>query len=180
MIAGRKVIFLDRDGTINVDHGYVHRISDWEFTNRATESLRVLQAHSYSLVVVTNQAGIADGRYSEADLESLHAHMENLLRISGVTLESVVYCPHHRNANCECRKPKTGMARMAEAVIGAIDYPQSWMVGDKESDILFGKNIGARTALIKSAYWQPESLATHPDLIVGSLFEYATAITHSS
>ncbi len=173
MAAPKRVVFLDRDGTINLDHGYVHRISDWEFTQRAPEALRALQKEGWSLVVVSNQAGIADGRFSKDDVDILHGYMKSLLQKTGVYLDTIVYCPHHREAGCACRKPEIGLARKAEEIIGPIDYKRSWVIGDKESDIGFGKNIGAQTALIRSPYWQPESLKIQPDMIIESLLEFS-------
>lgn len=177
MATPKRVVFLDRDGTINIDHGYVHRISDWEFVHRAPQALKRLQSDGWSLAVVSNQAGIADGRFSETDVDALHDHMKTLLGEAGVTLDTIVYCPHHRNAGCDCRKPETGLARKVEEKIGSVDFEHSWVIGDKESDIGFGKNIGANTALIRSDYWKPESLKVQPDLIVGSLFEFAEQIS---
>jgi D-glycero-D-manno-heptose 1,7-bisphosphate phosphatase len=169
----KRVVFLDRDGTINVDHGYVHKISDWNFTDHAPAALKRLSHAGYSLAVVSNQAGIADGRFSKTDVNTLHDHMAALLKQADVTLESIAYCPHPRNAGCDCRKPESGLAREVESEIGPIDYANSWMIGDKESDIGFGKNISVQTALIRSDYWKPDSLSGQPDLIVDSLYEFA-------
>ena len=167
-----KVIFLDRDGTINVDHGFVGEIARWEFVERASEALCALQADGFKLAVVSNQAGVADGRFSVEDVHRLHAHMARELEQGGVTLDAIAFCPHGRSG-CDCRKPKTGLAKSVEASIGPIDFATSWVIGDKESDIAFGKSLGSKTALIRSRYWQPDTLAVAPDLTVNSLWEFA-------
>ncbi len=124
--------FLDRDGTINVDRGYVHRIDDWEFTPGCVEALGALRTLGFQLAVVTNQSGIAAGKYTVEHARRLHEHMCYELSLSGVHVSAVVYCPHATDACCECRKPRTGMARQVEAILGLpIDYAASWTIGDK-------------------------------------------------
>ena len=172
MTSARKVIFADRDGTINVDHGYVSEIARWEFLDRAPEALHTLKDNGFLIAVASNQAGISDGKFTEEDVHRLHAHMTGELKKSGVILDAIAFCPHGRTG-CNCRKPKPGLAKIIENAIGPVDYAASWVVGDKVSDIEFGKNIGTRTALIRSRYWQPGALTTHPDIIVDSLWEFA-------
>lgn len=175
MVNGRKVIFADRDGTINVDHGYVSAVAQWEFTPHAPAALRSLQDRGFMLAVVSNQAGISDGRFTEEDVHHLHAHMARELKKNGVTLDAVVFCPHGRSG-CDCRKPKPGLAKAVEATIGPVDYASSWTIGDKISDIEFGKNIGTRTALIRSRYWKTGDITVSPDITVDSLWEFAQSI----
>ncbi|MGY8692761.1 MAG: D-glycero-beta-D-manno-heptose 1,7-bisphosphate 7-phosphatase [Verrucomicrobiia bacterium] len=176
----KRVIFLDRDGTINIDHGYVHRVSDWDFAPLAPEALKNLSDAGYTLVVVSNQAGVGDGRFTEQEVNTLHQHMEKLLGQTGVTLDAIVYCPHHRDSGCNCRKPNPGLLQEIENAIGPIDCSQSWMIGDKESDIEFGKNINAKTALIRCDYWTPETLDVKPDLVCDSLHQFADTITQKT
>ncbi|MFH1354139.1 MAG: HAD family hydrolase [bacterium] len=172
----KKVIFLDRDGTINVDHGYVHQIEDWNFTDRAVEALKKLQEASYLLVVLTSQSGIGHGLYKEGDVQKLHEFVKNELKREGVELSAIIHCPHRRDAGCNCRKPEVGMVDKAEQQIGPVDYGQSWMVGDKVADLGLGKRKKMKTALIRSRYWQQDELEEQPDIIVGSLFEAANRI----
>lgn len=172
----KKVIFLDRDGTINVDHGYVHRIEDWDFTDRAIEALKKLQAAKYSLVVLTSQSGIGHGLYEEEDVQKLHEFMRNELKRKGVELSAVIYCPHRRDAGCNCRKPEVGMTDKAVQQIGPVDFENSWMVGDKMADVGLGRNVGAKTALIRSRFWQRDELEEQPDMIVDSLYEATNKI----
>ena len=178
MTTPQRVVFVDRDGTINIDHGYVHRIEDWEFVDQSPEALSILMRKNFKLAVVSNQAGIADGRYDSDAVNTLHNHLEQLLEDSGVSIDAIAYCPHDRDGNCNCRKPKPGLAQNVEEQIGPIDYANSWVIGDKESDVGFGKNIGTRTALIRSDYWDESDLKIKPDIIVESLFEFATHVSN--
>ena len=173
-----KIAFVDRDGTINVDRGFVYRIEDWEFTPSACQGLAILCQAGFQIAVVTNQSGIASGLYTRDDAERLHAFMRQQLAEAGIRVDSVVYCPHAPEAICDCRKPQIGMARIVEAELGMpIDYAASWTIGDKLSDIDFGKSLGTKTSLIRSQYWNDGDVASDADLIVDSLFEAAQRIT---
>ena len=173
----RKVVFLDRDGTINVDHGYVHRQEDWEFVPDVIEGLKLLQEAGFLLTVITNQSGIAQGLYTTQDMRKLHEYMVEELAKEGITIDAIAFCPHGRDSTCECRKPGPLMAKHIEEQVGAIDYPNSWTVGDKEADVGFGQANGTKTAIIRSKYWQDGELTTEPDLVVDSLKEAARRIT---
>ena len=173
----KKVIFLDRDGTINVDHGYVNEAEQWEWCDGAIDACKQLQDAGYVLAIVTNQSGIAQGKYTVEQMHKLHDYMMAEFTAHGVEIAMIAYCPHGRDQDdCDCRKPKIGMAKQIEARIGEIDYAKSWIVGDKEADLLFGKNAGTHTALIRSRYWEDGKLAAEPDLIVDSLKEAASYI----
>lgn len=173
----KKVIFLDRDGTINVDHGYVHHEEQWEWIPGTYEALQRFRDAGYALAVITNQSGIAHGLYEERDMHALHDFMNAELKENGIVLDAVAFCPHGRDDNnCDCRKPGIGMARQIEEKLGEIDYKHSWTIGDKEADVGFGKKAGTKTALIRSQYWKEGELAEQPDVIVDSLKEAADAI----
>lgn len=173
----QKVIFLDRDGTLNVDHGYVNEREMWEWIPGSIDACKQLQDAGYTLAIVTNQSGIAHGMYTEQDMLELHEYMEGQFAKHGVRIAMIAFCPHARNqTECDCRKPKIGMAMQIEAKIGEIDYANSWIVGDKEADLLFGKNAGTKTALIRSKYWEEGKLTQQPDMIVSSLREAAEKI----
>ena len=172
-----KVIFLDRDGVLNVDHGYVHKIEDWEFCAGAIEAIRALREAGYFIAVVTNQSGVARGMFSLEDLHRLYEFVQQQLRQAGAAVDAIVYCPHAPEDNCPCRKPRTGMAQQIEKTIGdSIDYSESWMVGDKLSDIEFGLRLGTRTALIQSRYWREGELLHPPDITIISLWDAARQI----
>lgn len=168
-----KVIFLDRDGTINVDKGYVHRPQDWEWLPKAPEALTMLQDAGYLLAIVTNQSGIGHGLYTEEAMHQLHDYMMSELKKKGITLATIEYCIHRRDGTCECRKPGTKMATQVEAKVGSIQYADSWTIGDKIADMQFGKNIGTKTILLRSNYWTEADLADTPDAIADSLYEAA-------
>ena len=130
-------IFLDRDGTINVDHGYVHEIDEFEFIEGAIDAMRQLKEMGYALVVVTNQSGIARGKFTEAQFETLSEWMDWSLADRGVDLDGIYYCPHHPQGTveeyrqtCDCRKPHPGMFISAQEFLH-IDMAASYMVGDK-------------------------------------------------
>lgn len=173
-----QVVFIDRDGPINVDHGYVGHKDKWEFSPGALEGMKLLAENGYILAVVTNQSGIAQGMYSEDDMQALHEHMKTEAAKAGATITTVAFCPHGRDSICECRKPKAGMAKQIEAQIGPIDYGASWIIGDKIADIQFGQTKGMKTALMRSRYWtEAEAAEVKPDLIVDSLLDAAQQIT---
>lgn len=138
----QKAIFLDRDGVINVDKAYVSRVEDFEFCNGVFEALHYFQSLGYLLIIVTNQSGIGRGYYSEKDFEILTAWMLQELLHVNIKIDAVYHCPHAPEANCACRKPKSGMLKTAIEAFD-IDVAQSWMIGDKPSDIeaAFGAGI---------------------------------------
>ncbi len=144
-----SAVFLDRDGVINVDHGYVSTWERFEFLPGVPDALRALQDAGYLLIVVSNQSGIGRGYYCEADVESLNqAIAQHLGSTVGVTLSEFYHCPHHPTEaegefrrQCDCRKPAPGMIRQAVRDHG-IDLKTSLLVGDKDSDIEAGRAAG--------------------------------------
>ncbi len=147
-MSGRPAAFIDRDGVLNEDHGYVYRVEDFHWLPDAVRALQKLQQAGYALVVVTNQSGIARGLYTPADVDTLHAHMRAQLQQHGVTLAGVYACPHHPDAvlpayrrACDCRKPQPGMILQAARELG-LDVAASCLFGDKPSDIEAGRSAG--------------------------------------
>ena len=144
-----SAVFLDRDGVINVDHGYVSTWERFEFLPGVPDALRALQDAGYLLIVVSNQSGIGRGYYCEADVESLNqAVAQHLGSTVGVTLSGFYHCPHHPTEaegefrrQCDCRKPAPGMIRQAVLDHG-VDLKTSLLVGDKDSDIEAGRAAG--------------------------------------
>jgi len=153
----RKAAFIDRDGVINVDQGFLHRIEQFEFLPGAIPGLQRLQSAGYLLVVITNQSGIGRGLYTEADYQRLTAHMQQLLADAGVQLAAVEHCLHLPDAPiaryriaCDCRKPLPGMLLRAAAALG-VDMAPSILVGDRASDIQAGRSAGVgRCWLVRS------------------------------
>ncbi len=151
----RKAVFLDRDGTLNVDKGYVHRVEEWEWIPGAIDALCALKQAGFLLVVVTNQAGIARGYYDKNDMAVLHAAINEELQQHGAMIDGFYYCPHHPEfgevLECECRKPMPGMILQAQQDFG-IDLACSWLVGDKVSDTQAGVAAGVRSILVQTGY----------------------------
>jgi len=144
----RPAIFLDRDGVINADHGYVYQWSDFEILPGVEQALAALQAMGYALVIVTNQSGIGRGLYNESDVESLHNALREHLAKHNIELSGIYFCPHHPSAakgaylqDCTCRKPAPGLLLAAGEELN-IDFSRSVMVGDKSSDMEAGRRAG--------------------------------------
>lgn len=137
---GRKAVFLDRDGTINEDHGYIYRSCDFVLLPGVVDALRILQEMGYLLIVITNQSGIARGYYSESDYKVLSEYSRDLLARNNVFLTDEFYCPHLPNAkikeyclDCKCRKPRTGMFEEATDKYNIV-YAKSYAIGDRIRD----------------------------------------------
>lgn len=135
-----KAVFLDRDGTINVEKNYLHKIEDFEFIPGVIEGLRLLQDAKFLLIIITNQSGIGRGYYTEEDFHKLNNWMLENLKKHGVNISKVYYCPHLPNAaikkyriDCDCRKPKLGMYNQAIKE-WKIDLQASYVIGDKIRD----------------------------------------------
>lgn len=153
-MSGRIAAFLDRDGVINLDHGYVHRWADFAFVPGAVQALRRLQAAGHALVIVTNQSGVARGRYAEADVVALGEQLRAHLLGEGVQLAAIEYCPHLPGGTvpayavpCDCRKPAPGMILRAARALN-IDLARSMLVGDKASDIEAAHRAGVGQAFL--------------------------------
>lgn len=145
-----KAVFLDRDGTLNVDSGYVADPSNVALVPNAAQGLRMLADAGFALVVVSNQSGIARGYFTLADAEAVDQRVRELLAAEGVMLAGMYRCPHLAGAadleygrDCDCRKPKPGMLLHAAADLG-LALGQSWMVGDRVSDMQAGRAAGCR------------------------------------
>jgi len=134
-----KAIFLDRDGIINKDHSYIYKKEDFEFCDGIFETLGHFISLGYTLFIVTNQSGIGRGYYSEEDFEKLTTWMLEVLMHNNIKISKVYHCPHSPDENCICRKPKIGMFKKAQEEF-EIDMKNSWMIGDKPSDIQAGQN----------------------------------------
>lgn len=150
---GRRAVFVDRDGTLNVEVNYLYRVDDLQLIPGAAQAIRSLNHAGYLVIVVTNQAGIARGYYAESDLHTLHEHMAAQLAADGARIDAFYFCPHHpdRTGACSCRKPEPGMLLTA-ARDHAIDLAQSWLIGDTAGDIGAGVAAGCRTILVRTGY----------------------------
>jgi D-glycero-D-manno-heptose 1,7-bisphosphate phosphatase len=141
-----KAIFLDRDGTINVDKNYLYKIEDWEFIDGAIEGLQILQELEFKLIVITNQSGIARGYYTEKDAQIIFDFMMDELKKSGVMIDHVYYCPH-MDGECDCRKPKLGLFYKSQKDFD-INFSKSYAIGDKLRDLSICERENVRGFLL--------------------------------
>jgi D-glycero-D-manno-heptose 1,7-bisphosphate phosphatase len=191
-----KAIFLDRDGTINVDDkeirishlnkivkGYIHKIEDWEWIPRALDGLKIMSKLDFKLIIITSQSGIGRGYFSEDQFNILCEYIKQQLSEKGIKLEGIYLCPHYVEkidgkfeAACECRKP--GIALMEQAAKEHnIDLKQSYMIGDKTADIECGKRAGCKTILVKTGKGgKDKKFDVTPDFIAEDLYEAAEHI----
>jgi D-glycero-D-manno-heptose 1,7-bisphosphate phosphatase len=179
----RRAAFIDRDGVLNEERAFVHRIEDFAFVPGAVEALRALKSAGYLLVVVTNQSGIARGLYSEADYLALAGHMRERLAAEGAGLDAVEYCPHLPDApiaryrlDCDCRKPKPGMLGRAIQRL-EIEPGASFLVGDRLSDIEAGRAAGiGRCFLVRTGYPLTDEAVARADGVYDDLPACAGAV----
>jgi D-glycero-D-manno-heptose 1,7-bisphosphate phosphatase len=164
-------VFLDRDGTINVDKHFVHRIDQWEWIPGAVEAIRGFNQLGFRVIVVSNQAGIARGYYTEEDVRRLHEHVRRVLEEMGARVDAFYFCPHHPDLGpaCPCRKPLPGLLLQAQRECG-LDLSRSFMIGDKVIDVLAGRAAGANPLLVETGYGRdqkaqaPAGTVVVPDL----------------
>ena len=140
-----KALFLDRDGVINKEKNYLYKIENFEFIDGIFETCKYFQEKGYLIIIITNQAGIARGKYTEDDYQILTDWMIKEFEKKDIKISKVYHCPHHPDfsGECECRKPNPGMILQAEKDFD-IDLSQSILVGDKNSDIEAGINAGIK------------------------------------
>ena len=146
----KKAIFLDRDGTLIEDKNYVYKIEDFELLPGVIDGLKLLQTN-FIFIIITNQSGIGRGYYTENDFFNFNNHLINVLKEQGIKIEKTYFCPHRKENNCECRKPKTKFIDDAVSKYN-IDVKESWMIGDHPSDILFGINTGCKTVFLLTGH----------------------------
>lgn len=167
----KRAVFLDRDGTINIEKEYLYRKEDFEFIPGVPEAIRLLNEAGILVVVVTNQSGVARGYYTEDDVEHLHRHIARKLEEAGARVDAWLYCPHHPSGRgsyslpCDCRKPMPGMLRQAARRYD-IDLENSIMIGDKLADVEAGLAAGCRTILVRTGYGAEEEQHIGPDTTV--------------
>lgn len=164
----RPAVFLDRDGTINEDVGYLTDVAALRIYPFAIDAIRLLRRAGFAVVVVTNQGGIARGLMTRAFVEATHARMAERLTRGGAHIDAWHYCPHHPasiipdlSTPCACRKPGTGMALEAAQHLG-LDLSRSWVIGDHWRDVQMGQAVGARAILLRTGHGR-EQEAARPD-----------------
>lgn len=164
----KPAVFLDRDGTLNVEKNYLHRIEDWEWIPGAVEAIKLINQMGFLAVVVTNQAGIARGYYQADDVRLLHQQVDELLALQSARIDAYYFCPHHPQFGekqlCDCRKPEPGMLLAASRDLG-IDLTKSFVIGDKVTDIETAKNLGIPYFLVLTGYGKKYKMVCAQDCI---------------
>lgn len=179
----RRAVFIDRDGTISEEVGYINHASRFRLFPYAAAAISQLNANGWLAIVTTNQAGVARGYFSEDMIHTVHKRMRAGLESEGARLDAIYYCAHHPSVGeppyrteCDCRKPKPGLVSRAVADFD-IDLAASWVVGDRYSDVQLARNAGVKSMFVMSGYgrgeWEHQraSWATQPDLVAEDLLE---------
>jgi D-glycero-D-manno-heptose 1,7-bisphosphate phosphatase len=177
--AGQAAVFVDRDGTLIRDVGYLHRQEQLEILPQVPEALRLLKRKGYKIVVITNQSAVARGQLSEAGLAEIHCELLDRLARSGAEVDRVYYCPHHPTEglgpykiHCDCRKPNTGMISRAAAELG-VAPARSYVVGDQVIDMELAARSGAKGVWIQEAGGPCVKAAPRVAHVVANLWEAA-------
>ena len=191
MSGARRAVFMDRDGTISEEVGYVNHVSRYRVFPFAAEAVRTLNDAGRLAVLVTNQAGVARGYFKEELIGEVHKVLVAELEREGARLDAVYYCPHHPTVgeppyrfDCDCRKPRPGLLLRAADELG-LDLSRCWMVGDRYSDTELARNAGARSALVLTGYGRGElehqshAWPRRPDLVAENLLEAVKKIVTS-
>ena len=188
----RRAVFIDRDGTISEEVGYINHPSRFRVFPYSAPALRLLNDRGWLTIVVTNQAGVARGYFTEEMIHTVHDRLKEDLARSGARLDAIYYCAHHPSVgdppyrrDCDCRKPKPGLILRAAADLD-IDLAGSWMIGDRHSDIELARNAGVNSAFVMSGYgrgeWEHQRARWkhQPDLVSEDLFRAVLIIIDRS
>jgi len=170
----RPAVFLDRDGTIAEEVGYLNHASRFRILPRVAEAIRRLNEAQMPVIVVTNQSGVGRGYFPESLVLTVHELMTQQLEAAGARLDAIYYCPHTSADHCECRKPRTGMLDRA-ARDHALDLSRSFVVGDRHGDIALARRAGACSILVRTGYgegeylWNAPKWSIQPDFVAADL-----------
>lgn len=178
-----RAVFLDRDGTINEEMGYINHPDRFKIFPFIPESISLLNQLNYKVIIVTNQSGVARGYFTESLVIKLHRKLIKYLKENNAHIDAIYYCPHHPTEgtgkyklNCNCRKPKSGMIDRAVKEL-KIDLNRSYLIGDRYKDIVFAKKMKIRAGLVMTGYgkgeylYQRKSWKVMPDIIGENLLE---------
>jgi D-glycero-D-manno-heptose 1,7-bisphosphate phosphatase len=178
-----KAVFLDRDGTVNEEVGYVNHVERFTLLPRVGEAIRLLNQNDLKTVVITNQSGVARGYFPESLVPLVHQKMQELLKKDGAHLDGIYYCPHHPDVGappyrqkCRCRKPEPGLIEEAVKDLD-LDLRSSYMIGDRGVDIEFAHRVGAKGILVLTGYGKGEweywgrQWKESPEYVAQDLFE---------
>ena len=177
----RRAVFLDRDGTIVEEAGYLDRLERLVFFPFSVDAVRVLNRAGFAVVVITNQAGIARGIVKESFVAEAHQHIADTMAAGGARVDGFYYCPHYPDGvveryrkACDCRKPEPGLLRVAAEEL-RLDLARSFVVGDRWHDLEAGQRVGARTLLVRTGYGRTEEAApkahVQPSAIVDNVID---------
>lgn len=179
----KRAVFIDRDGTISEEVGYINHASRFNLFSYSADAINELHRNDYLAIVITNQAGVARGYFSEEMVQAVHKKMTGELAAAGAALDAIYYCAHHPSVgeppyrlDCDCRKPRPGLLLRAANDLD-INLSDSWMVGDRYSDIELAANAGVRSILVLSGYGRGEwehkrdTWSIKPDLVAENLLE---------
>ena len=142
-----KAVFIDRDGTINVNIEYLDNPNNFQMYPSVAEGIKLLQDNGFKIIIITNQSGIARGFFTEETLKKIHERMIKELSEKGTSIDGLYYCPHHPDEGCDCRKPKTVMFEQA-IIEHNVDVTKSFVIGDRMIDVEAGFKIGCKTVLV--------------------------------
>jgi len=156
----RPAVFIDRDGTVNEQMGYINHISRFVMLPGAAEAIRLLNLHQYLAIIVSNQSGVARGYYPIGLVDEVHAHMRALMEKEGAFVDGIFFCPHYKRGSvpeysieCDCRKPRTGLIEQASKAF-EIEMDNSYVIGDRYSDIELAVRSGMKGILVTTGYGQ--------------------------
>jgi len=186
-----KAVFLDRDGTINEEMGYINHIDRFRIFEFVPAAIRRFNENGFKVIVITNQSGVARGYFSEELLNEVHNYLLHFVESESARIDKIYYCPHHPDEgtveyrrDCNCRKPRTGMIEKALEDFD-IDMDQSYMIGDRFKDMEFGRRVGLKTIFLLTGYgkgeytYQRSLWPFQPDLICENLHDAALHVTSS-
>ena len=172
-------VFMDRDGTICEEVGFLDDLSKLRLINGSAEAIRMINKSRMKAVVVSNQSGVGRGIFTEDFVKNVHENLKEILRKEDAFLDGIYYCPHLPEAGCKCRKPETGMMQRASEDLD-IDLAKSYMVGDKAIDIEFAHKAGAKGVMVRTGYGMEElnkftvhssQFTVKPDYVADNLLE---------
>jgi len=179
----RRAVFIDRDGTISEEVGYINHPSRFRLFPYAADAIKHLHDNGWLAILVTNQAGVARGYFSEEMIQTVHSVLSTELARNGARLDAIYYCAHHPSVgvppyrfDCDCRKPKPGLITRAAQDFD-VDVNKSWMAGDRYSDVELARNAGLKSAFVLSGYglgeWEHQRAGwiESPDLVAQNLLE---------
>jgi len=185
-----RCVFLDRDGTINEEVNYLSHPDQLRLIEGSAKAIKSLNEAGFKVVIVTNQAGVARGYFSEERVHEIHAVLGKILREKEAQIDAIYYCPHHPTAgvgvykiDCNCRKPKPAMLEKAANELN-IDLRQSFLVGDRVSDLEAGNTVGCKNILVRTGYGleSEKEFSNHkwqPDFVANDMLEASRWILHS-